>query len=143
MFEMLACTSHSVYLAEGSITNLPDLQRETPVPLPPPSTLGTGIWGPLWYWSVSPMPLQRALDLPLSLQGRIWGKKRKRKVWLKCERKEDSSCCVSSWSLRIYQYINTAGALISILFRSKPGCNGQGSHIYPGFRHGLNLDLVG
>ena len=142
MFEVLVSPSHPVYLPEGSITNLPALQRETPVPLPSPSTQGTGIWGPLWYWSVSPMPLWRALDLTFSLQRRLWGKNRKGKVWLRCERREDSSCCVSSSSLRLYQYINTAGALINI-FRGKPGCNCQESHVYPGFTHGLNLDFVG
>jgi len=79
----------------------------------------------------------------LSLQGRLWGKNRKEKVWLRCERKKDHSFCVSSWSLMIYQYTNTTGALMSILFHSKSGCSVQRSHIYPGVTHGLNLDLVG
>lgn len=143
MFEVLVSPSHPVYLPERSITNLPVFKgrlRFLSFLLPH----GELVFGDLSHWSVSPVPLWRALDLTLSLQGRLWGKNRKGKVWwLRCERKEESSCCVSSWFLRLYQYINTAGALMNILFCSKPGCSCQGSHIYPGFTHGLNLDLAG
>lgn len=78
------------------------------------------------------------MDLPLSLQGRSQGKNKKGKVWLRFERKEDSSCYVSFWPLRMYQYIDTAGAFINIVFLSKPGCNGQG----PVYTHVLCLGLI-
>lgn len=138
MFEFLVSPSHPVYQAKGNIANLPALQKETLVLLSPLSTCGTIFLGPLWYWSLSPMPLYRTLDLPLSLQGRRQGKNKQGKVWLRCDRKEDSSCCVSFWPLRMYQYIDTAGAFINILFHSKPDCNGQG----PVYTHVLCIGLI-
>lgn len=43
--------------------------------------------GPLWYWSASPMPLGKLLDLTLIPQRRLRGKNRKGTVCLRCERK--------------------------------------------------------
>lgn len=87
------------------------------------------ISGPLWYWSISPTHLRRALDLAQYL----WGKNNKGKVFLGCERKENFYC-VSSWPLRIS---------VQMVPTSIFCCKKSESHIHPGFTHWLNLGLVG
>lgn len=79
-----------------------------------------GLWIGLWIWSA----------------GKTFTPKQEREGALKPEMKENSSYCISSWPLRMYQCICTAGALISI-----PSCSKWSPTTYPDFVHRLNVRL--
>lgn len=119
---------------------LTDLQREMPVLLPSPSA-EIGL-----HFGISVVVICPTYTLTegsglgsgfgLVSAGKTFTPKQEREGALKPEMKENSSYCISSWPLRMYQCICTAGALISI-----PSCSKWSPTTYPDFVHRLNVRL--